>query len=160
MLFRSALGASGRLAAIGGVCLVVASACGSTKSPTPEPTCLAANPDATCTDPLYPPNFKDLFDNTLLRTCSNGGGPTAGCHSAPYPEAGFELDDIDTAYANILAKSTTGEPRVIPNDVKCGKVIVRLETAGEPWSMPPDDHLNDQTLCAITQWIKSGAPGP
>ncbi len=134
------------------------SGCGSKDATGGEPTCLSTPANAACTDPLYPPTFENLFTETLFPTCSHSD--LGGCHGGSNPEAGLKLDDIDTAYADLLATNAEGQRRVIPGDVSCGKVIVRLESVGDPWSMPPGDHLDDQTLCAIVQWIKKGAPGP
>jgi hypothetical protein len=133
--------------------------CAGGSGPT-EPTCLAAPADVTCTSALYglhggqiAPTFQEVFDNTIAKVCA-----ASGCHSGASPQAGLKLDDIDTAYKALLATNAAGERRVIPGDVKCGKVLVRLETAGETWSMPPGAHLDEQTLCSIRHWIKDGAP--
>jgi hypothetical protein len=106
----------------------------------------------TACTPEYAPTYANVFKYTLSPKCGKGG-----CHSAPNPKAGLELDQQDTARDNLLATNAAGERRVIPSDVKCGKVIVRLETEGEPWSMPPSSHLGAAELCSIAQWIANGA---
>lgn len=161
MTFRSALGReTWQAIGISLACGLVAS-CGGGGAAT-EPVCLDTAADATCTKALYgihggqlAPTFQDVFDNTLSRTCG-----VAGCHGGAHPQAGLKLDDIDAAYQGLLATDAAGERRVIPGDVKCGKVIVRLESVAEPWSMPPGGasaHLDEETLCAIRHWIKDGA---
>ena len=102
---------------------------------------------------MIAPTFQEVFDNTLLPICGE-----VGCHSGANPQRGLKLDDIDAAYTTLLEKNAQGEDRVIKGDLACGKVIVRLETAGESWSMPPDNHLTEPELCAIRHWIKNGAP--
>lgn len=137
----------------------VLSGCG---SPTEqEPSCLSMPASLNC-DASYgllpdgktiAPTFQQVFDNTLVPRCAH-----AGCHSAPGPGGGLQLDEIDTAYKDLLATNAQGERRVIPGDVTCGKVIVRLESVGKPWSMPRDGHLDDRALCSIRHWIAEGAP--
>lgn len=95
------------------------------------------------------PTFQQVFDNTLPRCAA-----TAGCHRAPNPPHGLAMDDIDAAYQGLL---DAGQDRVNPGDVRCGKLIVRLESVGKPWSMPPGDHLRDAELCSLRHWIANGA---
>jgi hypothetical protein len=126
-----------------------------------EPSCLpaAANLDCAPAYGLLPdgktiaPTFQEVFDNTLVPSCA-----LAGCHRAPNPGGGLQLDEIDTAYKSLLATNAQGERRVIPGDVTCGKVIVRLEEVSKPWSMPRGGHLDDRALCSIRHWIADKAP--
>lgn len=148
---------SGLLAGLA-LCLLGPS-CGGGGGDHPEPRCLSQPADAACTTVLYglhngviAPTFDDVFTNTLQPVCG-----ASGCHSGQSPQRGLKLDDINAAYQTLLEKNAAGEDRVIPGDVQCGKVIVRLETAGEPWSMPPGHHLDEPTLCAIRHWIADGA---
>lgn len=122
-------------------------ACGS--EPTAPPTCLAEPVDDACMA-QYEPNFDNVFKYTLARTCSQGG-----CHEGTMPQGGLKLDDIDEAYTNLL-DPTAG--RVKPGDLACGKMIVRLETKGEAWSMPRgQNQLALAERCSIRQWISQGA---
>lgn len=132
---------------------VLASACsdGNSNTNTGEPTCLAEAQSTDCTA-LYAPTFDAVFTNTLSKTCA-----AAGCHREPNPTGNMALDEIEKAYSNLLAKSPSGEPRITPSDVKCGKVIVRLETPDETYSMPPGRQLPATELCSIRQWIANGA---
>lgn len=132
--------------------VLVAAACSGTDgSNADEPTCLAQPASTTCT-PEYAPTYDNVFTNTLSKSCG-----IAGCHAGPDPKGGLELDQKDTARENLLATNPAGEKRVIPGDVKCGKAIVRLETEGASYSMPPANHLRSAQLCSIAQWIAQGA---
>jgi len=125
--------------------------CSSENTNTGEPTCLAQAESTDC-PALYAPTFDAVFKNTISTTCA-----ATGCHREPNPTGNMALDEIETAYTNLLAKSPSGEPRVTPGDVKCGKVIVRLETAGASYSMPPGRQLPEGELCSFRQWIANGA---
>jgi hypothetical protein len=139
----------------GAVLGALASTACASKDPTPAastapPQCLPAAANADCTDPLYNPTFANVFQTTLSMKCA-----VAGCHVPPAPQAGLELDQIDTAYA---ALTQQGADIVNAGDVTCGHLIVRLETPGETWSMPKgNDQLSEPERCAIRQWIKNGA---
>lgn len=125
-----------------------------------EPACLpaAANLDCQASYGLgsdgktIAPTFQQVFDNTLPN-CTH-----ARCHGSPDPADGLQLDDIHTAREELLANDETGKPRVTPGDVRCGKLIVRLEMVGKPWSMPRGGHLDERDLCAVRHWIANGAP--
>ncbi|HEX4337393.1 MAG TPA: hypothetical protein VH062_15865 [Polyangiaceae bacterium] len=146
-----------------GVCVLVAvsvglvaGACGSSNAGTgsgnDEPKCLAKAADTSCT-PLYEPTFDNVFKNTLSTTCA-----APGCHSGSQPTGGMALDEIDKAYTNILATSSTLDPRITPGDVTCGKVLVRLESKDKTYSMPPPPaELRNGEVCSIIQWIAMGA---
>ncbi len=132
-------------------CAALAAACGSSNG-SDEPTCLPAPASTTCT-PLYEPTFDNVFMNTLSTTCA-----ATGCHSGAQPTGNMALDEIEKAYTNITAKSTTGEPRIEKGNVQCGKVIVRLESKDKSYSMPPQGAtLRDGEVCSIAQWIAMGA---
>jgi hypothetical protein len=143
-------------AGLGGIFVVlsmfVAAACGSSNSgPDQGPACLAAPVSTDCT-PFYPPTFANVWNQTIVMKCALGG-----CHKGSDAKAGMDLSNKDNAYTELLTKSTTSEPRVTPGDLKCGKLIVRLDTKGEVYSMPPNNPLDEATLCSIRQWIANGA---
>jgi hypothetical protein len=146
---RSYTAIRGLIAAVLGI---AAASCGSSGTNDDEPSCLSHAVSTDDCTPLYEPTFDNVFKNTLSTTCA-----APGCHSGSQPEAGMALDDIDRAYTNLLAKSTTGGPRITPGDVRCGKVIVRLESKDKSYSMPPLTPLPDNQLCSIVQWIANGA---
>ncbi len=112
---------------------------------TTEPACVTPLP-ASCA-PLYPPIFENVFDTTLSKTCASGGG---SCHGPAGNNGGLTFSDADEAY-NLLST------RVSPGDPGCSKLVVRLESAGEPWGMPPGAPLSEGERCAIEQWIAAGA---
>lgn len=126
---------------------------------TGEPDCLDQPAELDCNalyglkDGEIQPTFHDVWENTLSDTCA-----VAGCHNEAAAQGGMILEPEQRAYDMLLSKGSDDRPRVIPNDVQCGKVIVRLETPGETWSMPPGSHLSEGELCAIRHWIDNGAP--
>jgi hypothetical protein len=161
-LFGNSMGFRFSLGVLSRSCLLVGAigafgpaACGSKDDGDGQPACLSKPADATCTTALYglqsngqiDPSFQDVFDKTLSTACG-----VSGCHAAPNPQNGLELDQIDAAYKGLVT-----DGRVTPGDVECGNLIVRLETAGQTWSMPQGSHLDDETLCSIRHWIKNGA---
>lgn len=148
---RVALLAAGLMVSFGGP------ACGEDPAKVEEPTCLDSPPSLAC-QPLYglidgtiSPTFDEVYSNTVSK-CA-----VAGCHDAERRAGGMSLADIDTAYDALLANGANGRPRVVPGDTECGRFIVRLESAGEPWSMPPSGHLSEAALCSLRHWINNGA---
>jgi hypothetical protein len=117
--------------------LVSASGCGTS----------CAEVSADCA-PLYQPTFDELFDRTLLPTCSASG---SSCHSAAGAQGGLVLDEREAAYTALL------DGRVDPGDAGCSDMVVRLESSDVDEQMPPGSPLSAQERCAIVQWIASGA---
>jgi hypothetical protein len=115
--------------------------------------------DLDC-EPLYgrlpdggiAPTFEQVFMRTFEPTCG-----ISGCHALPNPRGGLRLDDADAAHASLLAAGN-GNARVVPGDLRRGKFLVRLETHGESWSMPPGHPLDAPTLCTLRHWVANGAP--
>ena len=144
------------------VSCVGAIACGTSDDETrPVPLCLAQAADATCTEVAYgikngtiAPTFNEIFTRTLQPRC----GSNASCHAGSNAQHGLRLDDEATAYQNLMSDNAAGTTaRVIPNDLNCGELIVRLETPNEPGTMPKGDHLEENLLCVIRHWIADGA---
>ena len=50
--------------------------------------------------------------------------------------------------------------RVVPGDPGCSKLIVRTDSPGASYQMPPGDPLREAERCALIQWVQAGAPGP
>jgi len=157
MAIRSVLAA---LSAPSMVAFGFLASCGSDKpaAQDTEPQCLDEPANLHCrpsvgleADGGIAPTFQQVFD-TVLTNCDH-----EGCHKGPNAQHGLELDQIDSAYTNLLATNAQGERRVIPGDVRCGKVIVRLESVDKPWSMPPGAHLQEGDLCSFRHWIANGA---
>jgi len=117
-----------------------------------QPACLPAAAPLDC-QPLYglrggaiAPTFDEIHANTLSRCAS------AGCHTGGSPAGGLDLTTPDGAHDALV-----GAGRITPSDLRCGDLIVRLETPGEPWSMPFGSHLDEAELCVLRHWIDQGA---
>jgi hypothetical protein len=46
---------------------------------------------------------------------------------------------------------------VKPGDPSCSKMIVRTDSPGEDYQMPPGDPLTPEERCALIQWVQMGA---
>ncbi|MDH5672313.1 MAG: hypothetical protein OEZ06_09200 [Myxococcales bacterium] len=103
----------------------------------------------------FQPTFEAFFENQLGSTC--GGKNTAGsCHAEAGAHGGLVLEHIDLAYDNLLG-AAGGEPLVIPGDPECSPLMKRLESDDPGFVMPVGNKLTEGELCAIRQWIESGA---
>ena len=72
---------------------------------------------------------------------------------------GLVLEDPTESYDALLGRN--GAPRrVIPGDPACSDLMVRLDSPGQEWSMPPGTPLDERARCAIRRWIAAGAPPP
>jgi hypothetical protein len=123
--------------------------CSSEKEEQPE--CL----DAISTDcaPLYPPTFDNVFTNTLSKKCATTGG---SCHGPAGHKGGLILANKDEAYAGLTGLDGA-TPRVDPNEPRCSEMIVRIDSPGKDWGMPPGEPLSAAERCAIRQWVAAGA---
>ena len=106
-------------------------------------------PDLACT-PLYTPQFDQIFTRTLKPACSPQGG---ACHSAEGAKAGLVLEDVDTAYQQLVPGGL-----VTPGDASCSTLARRVAATDDRWLMPPGQPLADGVICAIVTWIDQGAP--
>jgi hypothetical protein len=152
MMFRASYGVASTAVALFGV--LTLSACGDDDPQGgSEPSCLSEPGPLDC-DALYGknPTFSQVYTNTLSPRCA-----TSGCHSGPSPAGSMQLGTEDQAFESLHSDASTGGPRVVGGDIQCGKVIVRLETHGEAWSMPPGTPLKPNDLCSVRHWIKNGA---
>jgi hypothetical protein len=145
--------------AMGCPCVV---ACGpSDEAVDAVPLCLDEPVNGSCTDVAYgihngaiAPTFNEIFTRTLEPSCGSNGA----CHAGANAQHGLRLDDETTAYQDLMAENAAGTTaRVIPNDLKCGELIVRLETPNKSWTMPKGGHLPENLLCVIRHWIADGA---
>jgi len=127
--------------------VVLTLACAGCPSDDP-PECVEV--DLTCA-PLYVPTFDNVYANTLTDGC---GGERAACHSAAGRNGGMSFEDPTTAHAALLAG------RVVPGNAACSEMIVRTESVGESFQMPPGSALPEAERCALIQWVQRGAPGP
>jgi hypothetical protein len=115
------------------------------------PTCISLAPSC---QPLYPPTFENVYNNTISKKC---GGDSASCHSIEGMHGGLILADRATAFT---ALTTAGSRRAVANDAACSGMIVRINSTGHPWSMPPESPLGAAERCAVEQWVQNGATGP
>ena len=109
------------------------------------PACITV--DTTCA-PLYAPTFDNVYTMTLKNTC---GSDRSSCHSAAGKQGGMSFEDESHAYAALLAG------RVMPGDPGCSKMIVRTDSPGASYQMPPGDPLSEPERCALIQWVQAGA---
>ena len=114
----------------------------STGTPDDGP-CLASV--TTECQPLYAPNYDEVFNRTLKPTCALAGG---ACHAADGAMGGLVFADADDAFDLLLDGR-----RVLPGDPACSVLIKRL-VLGE---MPPGKPLSAAEQCAIVQWVAGGA---
>jgi hypothetical protein len=112
----------------------------------PPPPCITV--DTSCA-PLYAPTFDNVYTMTLRDSC---GSARSSCHSAVGRRGGMTFEDEAHAYASLLAG------RVMPGDPACSKMIVRTDSPGAPYQMPPGDPLGEPARCALIQWVQAGAP--
>lgn len=111
----------------------------------PPPACIAV--DTSCA-PLYAPTFDNIYTMTLRDTC---GSQRASCHSAAGMSGGMSFQDESHAFAALR------NGRVVPGDPACSKMIVRTDSPGAPYQMPPGDALSAAERCVLIQWVQAGA---
>ena len=112
------------------------------------PACKAVN---TSCQPGYLPTFDNVFANTLEQKCGMG----SSCHSSIGKAGNLVLDDQATAYQQLML-----EGRVKPMDPGCSEMIVRTDSPGHDYQMPPGDPLSEPERCALVQWVQLGATNP
>jgi hypothetical protein len=112
------------------------------------PSCVMV--DTTCA-PLYAPTFDNVYSMTLKNTC---GSSDVSCHSAQGRKGNLSFQDEPTAYAELMAG------RVKAGDPGCSLMIVRTDSVGASYQMPPGDPMSEPERCALIQWVQAGAPGP
>jgi hypothetical protein len=132
----------------GALVVFMAAACTNTN----PPMCITV--DTAC-QPLYPPTFDNVYANTLQGKC---GSTSGSCHSATGHMGGMSFETEATAYA---ALTDAMRPRVVAGDPGCSLMIVRTDSIGAPYQMPPGDPLsNEHERCSLIQWVANGAPAP
>jgi hypothetical protein len=119
---------------------------------TPPPACITV--DTSCS-PGYVPTFDNVYSTTLLPTCAQ----TASCHSSTGRAGGMSFADETGAYQALLSKSTVDPSRfrVVAGDPACSLLIVRTDSPGADYQMPPGTPLDEPTRCALIQWVQNGA---
>src|SRR3954468_366897 len=96
----------------------------------PPPACITV--DTGCA-PLYNPTFDNVYTMTLRDSC---GSARSSCHSAAGQQGGMSFQDEAHAYAALSAG------RVVAGDPGCSKMIVRIDSPGADYQMPPGDALS------------------
>jgi hypothetical protein len=115
--------------------------------PDPPPSCISV--DTSCA-PLYAPTFDNIYTRTLRDSC---GSQRVSCHSAAGRQGGMTFEDEQHAFDALRAG------RVMPGDPGCSKMIVRTDSPGASYQMPPGDPLSEAERCVLIQWVKAGALG-
>ena len=121
-----------------------------------RPPCLQPSQENTDCAALYEPAFVEIFQRTLTTTCASSG---VSCHGSAGRMGGLVLVDLSESYEELLG-GIGGPRRVVPGDPACSELMVRLDSPGQEWSMPPGAPLDQRARCAIRRWIADGAPPP
>jgi hypothetical protein len=124
--------------------LAIAALAGCTADP--PPSCITV--DTSCAT-QYAPTFDNVYTMTLKKTC---GSTLSSCHSAAGKQGGMSFETEQRAYDALLAG------RVMPGNPGCSKMIVRTDSPGADYQMPPGDPLMAGERCALIQWVAAGAP--
>jgi len=127
--------------AAGGLLLLLLGAC-------PDEPTGDCSPLLTDCQPLYEPNFEQVYANTIARSCGVGGG---SCHSAEGAKGGLAFADIDSSHDQLLQET------VVPGDASCSPLMARLNTDDSLLLMPPGRALSLEERCAVAAWIDRGA---
>lgn len=85
---------------------------------------------------------------TLRDTC---GSQRESCHSAAGRQGGMSFEDQQHAFDALRAG------RVVPGNPGCSKMIVRTDSPGTSYQMPPGDPLSEAERCVLLQWVAGGA---
>ena len=111
----------------------------------PPPACKMV--DTSCAPGYNAMSFASVYNNTIKGTCLG-----SSCHSANGKAGGLNMADQQTAYDQLMR-----EGRVKAGDPGCSEMIVRTDSPGEDYQMPPGDPLSPQARCALIQWVQMGA---
>lgn len=130
--------------------LALTSSCASGAGGRPE--CLEAEDAQVCV-PLYPAEFPVIYRQVLAVTCASAG---VSCHGDQGRKGGLAFIDETEAYDALLGLDG-GKRRVVPGDPACSEMMVRLDSVGQDWSMPPGAPLDARARCSIRRWIGAGA---
>jgi len=128
----------------------LAAGCGNSDDSGARPACVDVDVDSCKL--AYPPEYPILFDRIFMQKCASAGG---ACHGG-MGQGGLAFVDIDASYDLLL--SAKGGARVKPGDARCSQVVVRLDSIGHSWSMPPGAPLDEEMRCSVRRWIQVGAP--
>lgn len=115
---------------------------------TPPPDCKVVDTDCA---PGYVPTFTNVYNNTLKMGC---GSDKSNCHSSSNRSGSLSFESEDVAYEQLLQSTRRW---VVPGDPACSELIVRSDSPGEDYQMPPGDPLSGPARCALIQWVLQGA---
>ena len=115
-------------------------------APEPEPICLDAGVDTTCTPP-FEPTYDALYDNTFQRSCAASG---VSCHASTGKQGGVDFGDREAGYTTLTKKLQAGQP-------ECSDLVHRVIATDGKVRMPPGRSLPAGEQCAIIQWVAQGA---
>jgi hypothetical protein len=108
--------------------------------------------DAACA-PLYEPTWDNVYERTLVGSCSSGGST---CHSAQGAQGDFATGDQDATYARLLGTDGSA-PLLEADDAACSLLVRVVRSTDVNEQMPPGSPLSDAEACAIQQWVDGGA---
>ena len=117
-----------------------------------RPACLSGLDVDTCVL-AYPPEYKILFERVFAQSCTSAG---TSCHGSSGGQGGLSFLDVAESHSQLLAPRSGGA-RVKPGDAACSELVVRLDSVGNSWSMPPATPLDERQRCSIRRWIQAGA---
>ncbi len=80
-----------------------------------------------------------------------GGSTQTACHSKAGHQGNMSFEDELHAYQALRAG------RVEPGNPGCSLMIVRTDSPGAAYQMPPGDALSAPERCALIQWVQAGA---
>jgi hypothetical protein len=129
----------------------LAAGCGSAAENDARPACVDVDVDGCSL--AYPAEFPILFDRIFMQKCASAGGT---CHGG-VGQGGLAFVDPNASYDLLLA-AKQGGARVEPGDARCSEIVVRLDSVGHSWSMPPGTALDEGMRCSVRRWIQMGAP--
>jgi len=152
LLVSTRMALSKTLTIIQCVCALMLGACTNDATEASRPECLEAVDVEGCA-PLYAASFNEIHTRRLSVTCAS---PGASCHSNEGRQGGLSLADPAESY-ELLLGLRDGQQRVVPGDPRCSELMVRLDTAGQDFSMPPGMPLDERERCTIRRWIAAGA---
>lgn len=118
------------------VLLAIACACSGSSGTDAAPHQLCSQIDPSCS-PAFAPTYDAIFDNVLAPRCALPGG---GCHASDATRTTLILSDRDDAY-RYLTGAADGRARVIPGSADYSLLMLRLESPGRTFQMPPGDPL-------------------
>src|SRR5689334_23064401 len=124
--------------------LAIFAGCGGGDDDTSRPACLSGLNVDSC-DLAFPAQFDLIFDRILKPSCASAG---VSCHGSSGGQGGLVFTDKADAYDRLLAPKPGGA-RVKPGDAACSEIVVRLDSIGNSWSMPPMNPLDERERCTI-----------